>query len=70
MSEEVKRRIADLERSNDDLSALLLLAEREIGRYKSRRRESDLLELMRQVRQEAWTLRKAGVSQAAEAGGG
>jgi hypothetical protein len=70
MSELPQDRLVVLEQSNDKLCAVLLLAEREIARYESERRESDLLMLIRDVRQEAWAMRKAGVSQAAEAGGG
>jgi hypothetical protein len=67
MSDFINKRLIALERSNNELRAVLLLAEREIGRYEFGRSESDLLMLIRHVRQQAWAARKAGVSQATEA---
>ena len=69
MDESTKQRISDLERSNDELRAVLLLAERQLERCDPEWNENELLSLIREVRQQSWTLRKETTSRVAEAGG-
>jgi len=68
MDESTKQRISDLERSNDELRAVLLLAERQLQRCDHEWKENGLLSLMREVRQQSWTIRKGALSRVAEAG--
>jgi hypothetical protein len=69
MDESTKQRISDLERSNDELRAVLVLAERQLERCDSEWKENGLVSLIREVRQQSWTLRKGPMSRVAEAGG-
>ena len=69
MDESTKQRIIDLEQSNDELRAVLLLAERQLARCDPEWSENGLLSLMREVRQQSWTIRKGTTSRVAEAGG-
>jgi len=49
----------DLQRSHDDLRAVLRLAGMEIRKHSIRRRDSDLLQLMRRTLREAREIAKA-----------
>jgi hypothetical protein len=68
MDESTKQRISDLERSNDELRAVLVLAERQLERCDPEWKENGLVSLIREVRQQSWTLRKGAMSRVAAAG--